>query len=103
MGVDGSMEDITSIDVGYSTGYAITAEEKVIAWGLNNYTQLANGNTDTQAKPVYMKDKDGNDVTDVMLVSGGIYNTELAKTDGTVWSIGYNGYGELGDRKHKFY
>ena len=32
-----------------------------------------------------------------MIVSGGIYNTELAKNDGTVWSIGYNGYGELGD------
>lgn len=96
-GPDGLMKDITSIDVGYNAGYAITAEEKVIAWGLNNYTQLANGNTETQAKPVYMKDKDGNDVTDVMLVSGGIYSTELAKTDGTVWSIGYNGYGELGD------
>ena len=96
-GPEGALENITSIGIGEFTGYAITSEEKVVAWGLNNYSQLASGDTETKAVPVYMKDKDGNDFTDAMIVSGGIYNTELAKSDGTVWSIGYNGYGELGD------
>ena len=64
---------------------------------MNNYSQLASGDTSTKSVPVFMKDKDGNDFTDAMIVSGGIYNTDLAKNDGTVWSIGYNGYGELGD------
>ena len=97
-GPDGALKDITSIGTGYYTGYAITSEEKVVAWGLDNYSQLASTETGTTKEtPVYMKDKDGNDFTDAMIVSGGIYNTELAKNDGTVWSIGYNGYGELGD------
>ena len=94
---DGILEDVTAINAGYYAGYAITSDERVVAWGLNNYSQLATGNTTNNQVAKYMKDKDGNDFTDVMLISGGIYNTEIAKNDGTVWSIGYNGYGELGD------
>ena len=96
-GPDGALDNVTAIGTGYYSGYAITSEEKVVAWGMNNYSQLASGDTSTKSVPVFMKDKDGNDFTDAMIVSGGIYNTELAKNDGTVWSIGYNGYGELGD------
>ena len=96
-GPDGMLKDITSISVGYYTGYAITSEEKVLAWGLNNYSQLASGTTETKSTPVYMKEKDGNDFTDAMIVSGGRYSAELAKSDGTVWGVGYNGYGNIGD------
>ena len=96
-GPDGMLKDITSISVGYYTGYAITSEEKVLAWGLNNYSQLASGTTETKSTPVYMKEKDGNDFTDSMIVSGGRYSAELAKSDGTVWGVGYNGYGNIGD------
>ena len=96
-GPDGALDNVTAIGTGYYSGYAITSEEKVVAWGMNNYSQLASGDTSTKSVPVFMKDKDGNDFTDAMIISGGIYNTELAKNDGTVWSIGYNGYGELGD------
>ena len=96
-GPNGVLNNVTSINAGYYSGYAITSEEKILAWGLNNYYQLATGDKVNQSVPVYMKDKDGNDFTDAMLVSGGISNTEVAKNDGTVWSIGYNGYGELGD------
>ena len=97
-GPDGMLKDITSISVGYYTGYAITSEEKVVAWGLDNYSQLASTKTGTTKEtPVYMKEKDGNDFTDAMIVSGGRYSAELAKSDGTVWGVGYNGYGNIGD------
>ena len=96
-GPDGALKNITSIGTGYYTGYAITSEEKVVAWGLNNYSQLASGDTSSKQTPVYMKDKDGNIIENVMIVAGGNSNTEIAKSNGTVWSIGYNGYGELGD------
>ena len=39
-GPEGALENITSIGIGEFTGYAITSEEKVVAWGLNNYSQL---------------------------------------------------------------
>ena len=94
---EGSLSNITAINEGYYSGYAITSEEKVVTWGLNNYAQLATGDKTTKTLATYMKDKEGQDFTDVMIVSGGTYNTEIAKNDGTVWSIGYNGYGELGD------
>lgn len=95
--VNGYLDNVTAINAGYQTGYAITADEKVYSWGYNGYAQLATGSTTTQTLATYMKDKIGNDLRDVMLVSGGKYHTEIAKNDGTVWSIGYNGYGQLGD------
>ena len=73
------MKNITSIGTGYYTGYAITSEEKVVAWGLNNYSQLASGDTSSKQTPVYMKDKDGNIIENVMIVAGGNSNTEIAK------------------------
>lgn len=94
---NGKLENITAINEGYYSGYAITSDEKVLSWGLNNYSQLATGDTATRSVATTMKKQDGNEFSDVMLVSGGIYNTEIAKNDGTVWSIGYNEYGELGD------
>ena len=93
----GSMENIASIGMGHFTGYAITNEGKVLSWGQNNYAQLANGNKTNVKYATYMKDEDGNDFRDAMIATGGIYYTELAKSDGTVWSIGYNDYGQLGD------
>ena len=47
-GPEGALENITSIGIGEFTGYAITSEEKVVAWGLNNYSQLASGDTETK-------------------------------------------------------
>ena len=94
---EGMLENVTSISEGVYSGYAVTGEEKVVAWGLNNYGQLATGNNETKNVAVYMQDKDGNDFTDVMLISGGVYSAQVAKNDGTVWSIGLNSYGELGD------
>jgi alpha-tubulin suppressor-like RCC1 family protein len=34
---------------------------------------------------------------DVIQISAGDYHLLMLKSDGTVWSIGYNGYGTLGD------
>ena len=93
----GILQNVTAIKAGYQTGYAITSEEKVVGWGKNNYYQLGAQNTANRTVATYIKDQDGNDFTDVMLVSGGVYSTEIAKNDGTVWCVGYNGYGELGN------
>ena len=53
-GPDGALKDITSIGTGYYTGYAITSEEKVVAWGLDNYSQLASTETGTKKKHLYI-------------------------------------------------
>ena len=55
------MNKIVSIGMGDSSGYAITTEGKVLAWGLNNYAQLANGTKTNTQIATYMQDEEGYD------------------------------------------
>ena len=36
-------------------------------------------------------------LSDIIAISGGEMHSVLLKSDGTVWAMGYNGYGRLGD------
>ena len=95
---EGLLSGITGIAIGNTFAYAITSDEKLFTWGYNGYGQLSQGNTNSYiTSPTYAKDENNNEIENVMLVNGGYYHTELAKNDGTVWSTGYNGYGQLGD------
>ena len=35
--------------------------------------------------------------SNVMAIAAGQYHSLFLKTDGSLWAMGYNGYGELGD------
>lgn len=74
---------------GFSLG--IKADGTLWAWGLNDYGQLANGNTTNQLIPVQVGS--GNDW---QMVSAGNNQVHAIKTDGTLWGWGYNGNGQMG-------
>ena len=94
---EGVFANISSISVGAYTSFAISNDNKVYAWGANSNSQLAQGHKRTVNTPTYMKDKEGADISDALVVAGGNGFTVLARTDGTVWTVGKNGYGQLGD------
>ncbi|GGH62574.1 hypothetical protein GCM10008014_39150 [Paenibacillus silvae] len=90
----GGFNQITSIGVGLSSGFAVESDGSVWAWGrTNNYGQLGNGTTEViQSSP-----KKLSGITGVRTIAGGEYSTLALKADNTVWSWGRNDKGQLGD------
>ncbi len=66
----------------------------VWTWGSNGAGELGDGTTITRLTPVQI-----NGLSDVIAIAGGEGDgyTIALKSDGTVWTWGYNGHGELGD------
>ena len=62
-------------------------------WGYNNFGQLGDNTTAAKSSPVQTVAGG----TNWKSVAGGYYHTAAIKTDGTLWTWGYNSYGQLGD------
>jgi alpha-tubulin suppressor-like RCC1 family protein len=62
-------------------------------WGYNGYGQLGNNTITSRSSPVQTVAGG----TNWKSISSCSFNTSGIKTDGTLWSWGYNGFGGLGD------
>lgn len=98
---DGSfLTKIIAIGGGANHSIALKDDGTVWTWGYNNYGQLGIGTqgagTD-QKFPVQVKLNDGTPLTNIVAISGGANHMVALKSDGTVWTWGYNAYGQLGD------
>ena len=81
--------------VAISGSYALRSDGTVWAWGPNNLWQLGNGSTDDTGfalVPVQVSGLTG--VTAISTIRGNGY---ALRSDGTVWSWGQNGAGQLGN------
>ncbi len=67
--------------------------DTLFTWGGNAYGQLGTNDTTTRLTPVTTFAGG----TNWKQVSGSVYNNAAIKTDGTLWTWGYNNEGELGD------
>ena len=78
---------------------ALKANGEVWTWGNNNCGQLGLGTTTNQLKPtkteIYTKG-DASKIQAIDVAAGNSY-TVVLKADGTVWTSGYNYYGQLGN------
>lgn len=92
----------TKIAAGQGFCMAVTNDGKAVAWGNNNSTSGSGGSlgdcrsTTNSIIPVYMKTNSTTIVTNVSEISDGDTWGFLIKTDGTFWTWGYNGNGQLG-------
>jgi len=77
---------------GYHTT-AIKTDGTLWTWGLNGNGQLGNNTTGKISSPIQTVSGG----TNWKLVSCGFYHTAAIKTDGTLWTWGFNYYGALGD------
>jgi len=84
----------------YQHGLSITSDGALWSWGLNNQGQLGLGNTVNRSSPVQI-----GALKTWALASGGFgAESSLAiKTDGTFWTWGVNGSGQLGHSNTIFY
>jgi alpha-tubulin suppressor-like RCC1 family protein len=84
---------VVAIGSGWATGYAVRADGTVWSWGYNGNGNLGNGSTASfSAVPVQVPG-----LTGVTAVAGGDNSAYALRGDGTVWSWGYNGTGQLGN------
>ncbi len=67
------------------------------AWGNNTYGQLGNGTRTQSFTPVEVKLPSGQMPSNVVEIAAGDYHSVARLNDGTVWSWGWNRYGQLGN------
>ena len=77
---------------GYYHTAAIKTDGTLWTWGNNRYGQLGDGTTTSRSSPVTTAGAG----TTWCQVGAGYAHTTAVKTDGTLWTWGYNGYGRLG-------
>jgi len=101
LGLDGTgfLTGVASIASGESQTIARKNDGTVWAWGHNRYGQLGNKKTgDNATTPVQVLGPGGGGfLTDIIAIASGEYQSIALKNDGTVWSWGNNGQGQLGD------
>lgn len=85
--------DWASVHCGVSSMAAIKKDGTLWTWGYNSYGQLGDDTSTNRSSPVQTAAFGNN----WKQVSGGYAHKAAVKTDGTLWTWGYNYYGQLGD------
>ncbi len=85
---------VTAIAAGSDHSLALLKDRTVMAWGLNDHSQLGIGigSPSTQSIPVPV-----HDLKNVKAIAGGSLHSLALLEDGTVMAWGDNSYGQLGD------
>ena len=81
------------VGCGFYHTAAIKTDGTLWTWGYNNYGQLGDNTIANKSSPVQTIAAG----TNWKQVGCGFYHTAAIKTDGTLWTWGYNNYGQLGD------
>ena len=78
---------------------ALKSDGTVWAWGQNGFGQLGiNSTASNSTTPVEVVGAGGTGaLSGVVAVAAGFESSAALKSDGTVWTWGYNGFGELGN------
>jgi alpha-tubulin suppressor-like RCC1 family protein len=83
----------SQVACGYNHTAAVKTDGTLWTWGNNNYGRLGNSSTTNTSSPVTVS---GGGTT-WQSVACGYRHTAAIKTDGTLWTCGYGGYGILGN------
>jgi alpha-tubulin suppressor-like RCC1 family protein len=95
----GSLTNWLRITASYYGAIAIKTDGTLWSWGQNAYGQLGLGNTTRYSSP-----KQVGALTNWLNVTSGYLASILStKTDGTLWSWGYNAQGQLGLGNRTYY
>jgi len=84
----------TAIAAGRFHSLASGSDGTLYAWGYNGYGELGNNSTTDSDVPVVVSLPSG--VTATAIAAGGYHSLAIG-SDGTLYTWGYNGYGELGN------
>lgn len=88
----------TAIATGSGARHGLMISDGVAwAWGYNGFGQLGNGNVNSQPNPVPMTHDNGFVITGAAAVSAGTLHSLVLRSDGMVFAVGANSFGQLGD------
>ena len=90
------IEEVMQISTGYLYLEMLKADGTVWGVGLNDYGELGTNDTGYRTTATQMLNADGTALTGVKEISASNQQTLVLKEDGTVYGVGYNGYGQLG-------
>ena len=91
------VSNIIQITAGEHHISMLDADGSIWSTGCNSNGQFGTGTTQSEnVLPTQMLDTDGSVLYGVREIASGRDHTVLIKEDNTVWSVGYNGYGQLG-------
>lgn len=85
---------VVAIAAGGFHSLAVDSGGRVHAWGWNGVGALGQGHTSDRPLPTAVP---FNVSSDAVGVAGGAYHSLVVWRDGTVWSFGWNGLGQLGN------
>jgi len=83
-----------SISAGHNHAGAIKGDGSLLMWGSNSYGAIGDGTTNDKT---YATAGPAGGGTNWKQISAGYYFSAAVKTDGTLWTWGYNNFGQLGD------
>jgi alpha-tubulin suppressor-like RCC1 family protein len=86
---------VVAFSAGGAHTLAVLSDGLLYAWGDNYYGQVGNGAKGDQLNP----DQIGSSVisADARKIEGGLYHSTIIKSNGTLWGMGRNNNGQLGD------
>ena len=90
------MSGVSAISAGGSYSLFLKTDGTVWACGSNSAGELGDGTTNNRNTPVQVK-LGGVPITGVTAISAGGQHSLFLKNDGTVWAVGENSSGQLGD------
>jgi len=93
------INDITFNNLAAGGGHSLYLKSDGSLWamGRNLYGQLGDGSTSDRVTPVQAKDASDNPITDVVNVTADSSHSLYLKSDGSLWAMGRNNNGQLGD------
>ncbi|WP_312029493.1 RCC1 domain-containing protein [Paenibacillus sedimenti] len=92
-----NLSSVKAIAAGKNFSTALKSDGTVWTWGSSNYGELGNGQTTKSNVPVQVAFGANNPLTGITAIASGDHHVLALKSDGTIWSWGYNGNGELGN------
>lgn len=89
-----NLSDIFKVSGGDKHFFAFKSDNTIWAWGDNQYGQLGDNTTISQGSNTAVQVIG---LTNVISIAGGQRHSIALKDDGTVWTWGWNGMGQLGN------
>ncbi len=94
----GPMTGVDQISSGGTHTVILKTTDTLWAVGDNQYGQLGDGTADPRKlTPAQVMTAAGNPMNNVKQISAGSQHTMILKNDNSLWAVGWNNYGQLGD------